>query len=518
MINPQLATYGTTLAQAPVKPLSAQSLVQQPGVSGGIPQIPTGEVTTQYGPTKERKIPGADTLAATGAMDTAQQAKLNAMDEQARRDVAVEQAQAQAAEQRAKEAAEIEKKREEMRAAEERRRAEETAARAQALAEYEKAAKTSTLWQDMTPARKFISAIATGLGQWSSVMGGGPNGAYQIYRDAEENHRHVQETNIRKATEKVMQQTKSAEEAKKYFDTAMDNLDKQQLAKLKVIDLQLAAVEKANPEAAARAAQARAQVQIDYEKGKRDFVSGYDTTVRQQGTSTQTSSGDKGGSSARAPASNDVQNFSMMQANARLAERMLELQKGGNVPSPEQYRQYMTNKNLMISRAEKEMKEGTFEVWKSKLGRGVNALPDSVYPKGMTKEQKEYIDIEQALSHQRGVKLFGQSAMASAEGRMEYMNPVTASPGDAPEDIVRKGALLAEEFIEAGRAAAEVSKTGEKERAFEARHGVSRPVKLAPAKLSFTQRETDALKWAKNNPGPKAEAIKAKIRRDKGIK
>ncbi len=312
MIDPRLI-YGTTLAQGAVNPQALLQQTAQPGIA----QIPTGTVETTHEPSKDYKVAGEETRGSMSAMDTAQQKRLDAVDQQAKREVELEGVRAKAAQDAAKAAEETEKKREDMRQAEEKRRGEEVAARAQGLTEFEKTAKVSSLFEDMTPARRFLSAIAVGAGQWASVMGGGPNNAYQIFKDQEENHRKVQEAAIKKATERVMNQTKSAEEARKYFDTAMEDLDKRQVTKLKVLDLQLAALEKANPSAAAKAAEARAQVQIDYEKGKRDFISGYDTNVKETGKSTQESSGNKNPTDPAIHETADQRTMALYAANMR---------------------------------------------------------------------------------------------------------------------------------------------------------------------------------------------------------
>jgi hypothetical protein len=235
------------------------------------------------------------------------------------------------------------------------------------------------------------------------------------------------------------------------------------------MDLQLAAIEKAIPSAAPRAAIARAEFQAAYHDKKTKLLSGYDTTERVTGTSVQTSSGDKSGAKGDRPTpSTDVQNFSTMQANGKIAERILELQKLGAVPTPQMRREYEQNEHLLLNRAIKESEGGApSQAW-SKVLRTVGAVPENSYPETASKLQREYLDLTTVLGHYRVFKMGGQTALASPEGRRAIMGPGQGGAGEPEEAASRKDALMATEFVEAAKRAEEVSRVGEKERKLEA--------------------------------------------------
>lgn len=461
MLNPNLLLNATTLAGT--NALAPEALATQ-GAPGpwGIPQIPKGTVETTHGPTTERKIVGDETRGALDSMDEAQQRRINAMDEQSKSSILNEQAAAEAAAKQQKAAEEIEAKREELRRAEQERMAQEVSRRAQALDELEKASKVSSLYEDASPLRKFVSAIAIGFGAYASSMNGGPNQAWEIFKSKEDDYRKRQEAAIKKATDKVMLQTKSAEEARKYFDLSMEDLDKRQAAKLKIADLQLAAVQKANPEAAARAEEARSKVQIEYHDQKAKFLQGYDTTVKHEGTSTQTSSGDKSGTSARAPTSNDMQNFAIMKEHGQMAARIKELIKQGHVPTPEMEREYEQNENLLLNRIAKEEEHGKPSVLWSGFLRTVGAQPENSYPEDADKLQREYLDLRRGLKHFTAFKFGGQTGAASSGSRHTFAGPRWGEAGESIEDATRKDMESASAIEDAWKEATEATKAGER--------------------------------------------------------
>ena len=288
MIDPRLAGV-TTLAQGAVNPLAAQSLAQ--GRPGAI-EIPTGTVETKYEPTTERKIMGAQTKAASGELDSAYDDQVKALEEKKAGDVQREgitqqglEAQSDVAGDKASALATLAKQREDWRIKREAERDRE-------IEDFLKVQNSKTVG-DVTPIRQLVSSLAVGFGGYAASMNGGPNTAWEIFKTGEENARKAKEAELKKQVERMAASGKNAEEMLKYFNQEHDAIEKLFVARNDVAEKQAAALKATVPSAGPAADIVIAEAKQRKAELKRNFSANYDETIREPGTTTQTSSGAK---------------------------------------------------------------------------------------------------------------------------------------------------------------------------------------------------------------------------------
>lgn len=279
-------------------PMGAPALVPMAGVGpDGTPQIPTGKVETE---SRERKIMGPQTEAAVDDLRAGRADELKAKQTLKDSAIQLEGMDARGADDQAKVAKAKSDALDKLEEDRSKWRARREAELATELAEFKKVQNVKTMYQDASPLRKFASAIAIGAGAYASKMNGGPNDAFEIYKEQEDNFRRAQEANLKRQVEKMQASGKAADEILKYFDQGHKQIDMTFSARNDLALKQVAAVKATVPQAAARADEAMAQLRQRGAELDRNFVTNYDEEKR---SSEQTSSGDNVGKTPQVDAS-----------------------------------------------------------------------------------------------------------------------------------------------------------------------------------------------------------------------
>jgi len=330
MIDPRILPYGTTLAQQ--NPLAPASLVQQPSQAGGIPQIPTGVVETTHEPSTERKIESTGSRQANeelkGAYDTQIEAKKElkaAAVQEEDFDKQGAEGQSDAAQWRLEELDKLRRQQQESRIQIEEQRRKD-------LDDFVKTQTTKTAYEDPSPLRKWMSAIAIGFGQYAASINGGVNAAFEIFKHHEENLRREKEAKLKAQVERMTASGQSAANIMKFFEKENDLIEKTFVARNDLALKQTAALKATVPKAASRADEGIALLAQEKAKLVRGYEQNYDTSVRTTGASVQTSSGKTTGG----------QDFSTKQAVANAQETANTMRNLGELiaNNPKAWKEY----------------------------------------------------------------------------------------------------------------------------------------------------------------------------------
>ena len=378
-------------------------------------------------------------------------------------------------------------------------------------ADKEKNTHITSLYEDMSTPRRILSALAVGFGAYGAGLTGGPNTAAQMLQKEMDQDLERKKFKV----QNYLQQMKAAgarpEQIRRMAEDSQKHLLATQQAQLNTIEAQAKQVLAPFPQAQQQAQALLAGKREEMAKDQRNFAMELAQTKGRTAESGHTvSTSMEGGVPRNAPNSIDVQSFERMKDNAKLAARLLDLQKKGQVPTPEMVREYEQNENVIIQRAEAEQKGGKpSQLWSNTL-RTLGAIPENTYPEGATKEQKEYLDLSTVLGHYRVFTMGGQTALASPQARAAIMGPGQGGAGESNEDRIRKDAAMAREFVAAGKTAEEVSKAGMQEQRVEratAKQLTSAQIARAPA----TDRTLYIRAKSNSNPTPTQKAFVSKF-------
>ena len=293
MINPALAVNATTLEDPNAMP-GAQMPGQPPAIpSAAVPanvvlKMAEGTSQTSAGPTTSGVVVSPALKQTVADQSQAGKDIVTAQEQLKASSVANEQHDLKAAQDTARIAEEADKQRE---VARQLRDAE----RAKALAEWhaaqeasDKNAKMTTLWSDMSTPRRLLTSIGIGLGAAAASYNHGPNQAYEIYRDAENAHRHAEEIELQNSVRKAQAKGATVEQVLKMFKDKMEEIDHQEISKNSLIIKQAEALKKTNPTAAANADIIIAKAKEDRAKQEHDALLSLAPRETQPGTTTTT--------------------------------------------------------------------------------------------------------------------------------------------------------------------------------------------------------------------------------------
>ena len=340
----------------------------------------------------------------------------------------------------------------------------------QLAADKEKNTRITSLYEDMSTPRRILSRIALGLGAYGSALTGAPNTVAQMMQSEMQNDLEIKKAKAAQYIQRMQAAGARPEMIRAMAEDAQKHLLATQQAQFNTIEAQANQVLAPFPQAQQKAKQLFASKKEEITKSQMDLAKDLaERKSREDQGPKQVTTSQVGGINGRAiPAAKDVQDYSWMVANGKLGARLLELQKNPDaIPTPEMVREYDQNERVLGQRAELEAKHGKPSQWWSNTMRHLGAVPETIYPEGSNELQKEYLDTKQVLGHFRTYQLGGQTGLASAETRQAVMGPAQGQGGEEPEDQLRKDAMTAGEFVEAGKRAAEISKAGMQEQRVE---------------------------------------------------
>lgn len=373
------------------------------------------------------------------------------------------QVQARLAKQQADELARIE--------ADRQKRIADAMARSEAAAaQYAKAG--AALYEEPSMFKRIGSAIALGFGAYGASLTGSPNFAMQILQNQQQRDTEIKKLRIEHAAKEM--------EMAGHSRQMVDDWAKQQEVHLATIQgAQLAALEAdvtkrlaVFPQAQQAAAQKFAELK---EKNAKDRFQAIQAATEgttgggrtNEGVKVTTVEG-KPNMQARPRSASDIEEYSLYQQLDKKASRIDELSKDkNNVPTPDQIDDYTNRTNAVVANQIKES-HGNAQILLGRLGRALDALPESAYPADMTPQQREWMRLHTEMVHQVGVKKFGQSAMSNPEQYHEFVGPLIYKRGDTQEEGVEKGRAMSDQMHVTWKNMEELSGAGEKRQAKDA--------------------------------------------------
>lgn len=368
--------------------------------------------------------------------------------------------------------------------------------RVEMLAQQLRGQKITSLFSDMSTPKRILTAIAVGLGS----AGGGPNYAAEILGK----EMQLDFERKRVAAEQYMKEMERAgarpEMIMKFAHAAQEQALASHKAALDQIDANatkmLAPFPAAQNKMKADIAAARAKVAKDTQDA---ILAHTEEASHIEGVKETVAEG-KSQSDRSFPSSKDVMERSDAHVDAEHVRNMLKSIEAGHWPTPAQMQVIRNNEaKLMASRAAET--HSPINVAVNQFWRDVGALPDSVFPPDVDEETRENYNTHMSTGHNYMVDKFGQSSMSNPESYSHFAAVKLAQPTDTIKGALRKVRAIAEPILARDEELAKVSKTGEKERKYEAaaarreagaRSGLSEPEKR--------QLLADALKVKKGSP------------------
>lgn len=232
--------------------------------------------------------------------------------------------------------------------------------------------------------------------------------------------------------------------------------------------------------------------------------------IESQGAHTTTVEGLAKGM-GRLPSSNDVSEAATAEVMAQKADRLEELTQQGFAPTPDEVADIANRERSFVASAHKEG-ESIWGNFAGRVMRGAEAIPDSVLPKNLPEETKEWWRLQTELAHAQAVKFYGgMSWMTNPETYQHAMSPRAPQMGDQEEAIADKARSVINQARTVNRMQRDVSKTWQVENVVQNARDKQAPPKAAPPM-------TDLQRWRKAKEilaSPGADAgMRAQAQRD----
>ena len=338
--------------------------------------------------------------------------------------------------------------------------------------QYSKAGNIKSFWEDQTVPQRLLRGIALGLGAMS------PNGnvAADMIKSEMQNDLETKRMRANQALEKMkfagatpMQITEQAKLMNEHLlamqKTQLDTLD----AKVQTM---LAPFPQAQRQQMAATAAARAKLDADTAKHLADITGttreSHVTNESAKTTTVDASGGDKG---LRAmPTPDQVEQSARARLNAENADKLLEYEKTGDLPTGEQMSQIISNEHSIIAQNAKETHGGVASVKIGDVLRWVGVIPENDYPADMTDRQREAARIIMELGHALFAKRWTPGSISIPEAYQAGMSPIVPQRGDSQDQIKNKVHELVKYSKTVAEEMAKVAKPDVAERNYDARN------------------------------------------------
>lgn len=361
--------------------------------------------------------------------------------------------------------------------------------------------KPETYRESMGTFRQALAAIGVGLGQYSSAINGTPNTAFQIFQAGEQAHQAKQRALIEQKAKAVEDATGNLQLANETRNKAFAALNEQYLLKNKYLQNLIEAKIARIPKVAAEGQAELAKLRADHDKTEMDTAKMLAGTKTWEGpkTSTTTVGGKPSATTGGRllPGARDIEAAATAEVMEGKANKLDELTKQGFAPTPAQVAEVHNNELQFLARQHKE----SASVWQNligQIGRGANVFPDSIFPKNMKQETREWIRHQRDLWHSEAVALYGLGWLSTPENYAHVAEARAPKIGDTQADILEKGEVTSKQAHIQNRLFHEAGKTWRQADMVEASKAVAERGAPAPAgeapkphKRDFAQERRD---------------------------
>lgn len=367
-------------------------------------------------------------------------------------------------------------------------------------AEYAKTAAEPT--QDNSWTSRLLRGLAAGLGAYGAAITHSPNYAQQILDSQVNQAIELKRDKMRQLESRLEKLGAKPEVIDKTIDREwaltlgqlQANLDRVKTA----ADVTLARFPQAQLEANKMIAEKQAVVASEAAKrsatvGERTVGGGTNTPASMVQTVQPGSDKEMGG---RALA-NEKGALTLANAKeeAKKADRLEWLINHGHMPTPDQISGIQDRQNKIIARQEEEKKSAGAST-AGQLMRAVDLLPSSVFPEGMSKEQKEAYTLQWQLAEPQAIRSTGGITwMTNPEAYYGVIGKRVQMRGEDTEMGQMKNRQLIDDTRAALMELEKVSKAGVQERRQDAM-----AARTAPSKATLAQQYMEAKRVKPGDP------------------
>jgi hypothetical protein len=290
-------------------------------------------------------------------------------------------------------------------------------------------AKPENMMPSPSFATKLVQAVASGLSTWANIkMGHSGISPVDQMLNEEANREFASRKDAlaaeRDAAEKLGQRPRD-------FQAAM--LEQDKLKQQRLADLQRAAALQVKKMADVFPTKARELQMQSAELERKGLETQRDLFVKEltrkeeeknTGPKTETVTALAGGTgkedARQTPTTKETTDYTQAQEMGAKAQRMRELAKQGEIPTPEENNQIADNKAQMAARMHREM-ESQGQAVLGKALRYVDMAPSQIYPEGMSEGKKEYDTLRGQIAEQRAINVAGTGFMGNPMTYMDVM-------------------------------------------------------------------------------------------------
>lgn len=372
------------------------------------------------------------------------------------------------------------------------------------------------LFEEPSTFSRIMGAVAMGLGAYGSALTGSPNYAYEIIKTNQQRDLDAKKLKLQGALERMKAAGTSFENIDKWSKTQQERLMAISKAQIGAVDASVSRMLAPFPKAQQEWAQKAAELKAENAAKIANFVQSATGTTSTSGRSNEgvkvtTVEGKEGGMGGRMmPGARDIEAAATAEVMEGKAQKLDELTKAGHAPTPEEIAQVHNNELQFLARTHAESKS-TWANIAGQIGRGVNVFPDSIFPKGMKQETREWIRHQRDLWHSEAVALYGLGWLSTPENYAHVAEARAPKIGDTQADILEKGEVTSKQahiqnmlFRQAGKPWRQVEKR-EADRARAAAASAAAPSYTPPRDKAEVQARLLGIR----DPGERAKAVQA---------
>jgi hypothetical protein len=398
----------------------------------------------------------------------------------------------------------------------------------------DKASKPTGYWQDMTAPRRIIAAIA--LGAAAAVGAKEPFEVYQTYANED---RQIKMDRLKAETDKLLRMGKNREEVMAGYERQAAAIDRQEITNGKLLLKSAEIAARKLPGAALPAEKFKADLQADIAQKK---IANEEKTLKKvESHSAQTTKSTTEGKPEAGGNAKPTESENNLTSRAGMIKDALDVLEPNVDIVPGVYSAMSSNVTQMEGNSE-TAKSGILGPWAVSKAREKGYLPASPLsgigekfgPKGEEVAAAGERANEAVMRHLSGGAITGnltKGEEARARNGFSHVAGESIDHAKAVNANLRKLAntldVLGGKATDAliARSMADIASGKEPSVLGQSTVGTTnqsvnkpaQPQAAAPAKLkSLTPSETEALQWAKENPGPEAKEIVRKIRAKRG--